>query len=415
MKDASKTKEKLEGWILSRINDQWGWNENTHRAVISMSLSKDDWFNCHDVTSQLIEKQLKLELAEFLLSRGQKQTYTSGQLALYVNALLGICLKPVDFLGVNLVSKLKHMPIISEYERSLVYLTLCNAQHHLSKKKIQELLHLAQPSNNDSYFSLDTQAMATIALSCASQHHEHSYLKNDLRGPLKYFKKLQKEDGSFGNIYTTALVAQALIAAHDNGDGWKFSRTLRYIVSHYAANESSNFLTQFLALPVLNAKSLADLKDKQCTCRSDGEDETSTKDDNDIWPVINTTLPDDSTETNSTSGGIAVVLSVWTDHKTVEDPVINETIIVHISKGDTLLNALEKASDVDSRFQFTVRSTAAGPYLESLFGLENNVKRHTYWMLYTFKDQLEMASKGVGEIKPEHQDHFVFWYRKITV
>lgn len=61
-----------------------------------------------------------------------------------------------------------------------------------------------------SFYILDVQSVAVMALSCMSRKGNFSYLKSRINETTNRFKKDQNEDGSFGNIYTSALVIQVL-------------------------------------------------------------------------------------------------------------------------------------------------------------------------------------------------------------
>ncbi|GFS55217.1 uncharacterized protein TNCV_4799521 [Trichonephila clavipes] len=73
-----------------------------------------------------------------------------------------------------------------------------------------------------------------------------------------------KEDGSFGSIYSTALVTQALMSVNDTLE-WKPNVTFQFLKSHQQDDGSfGDFLATYYILPALSGRSLLHLRNTRC-------------------------------------------------------------------------------------------------------------------------------------------------------
>ncbi|GFQ69562.1 uncharacterized protein CG3556, partial [Trichonephila clavata] len=194
-------------WIKKQRNPAWGWGENTHRAITALYLGQGVNFNGTNLEEDLTAKQLELRMSTAIL-RNETELITPTQLAMYINALLVICHDPRNFYGFDLVADLqKQVDNSINTTHLLPYLALCNAKEKLSDDAIDKLINVLESSSNHSFLT-DVQAMALMALSCAGNTSKISEFKENITHATDRLKKYQNEDGSFGNIYTTALVMQ---------------------------------------------------------------------------------------------------------------------------------------------------------------------------------------------------------------
>ncbi|KAF8763470.1 hypothetical protein HNY73_021654 [Argiope bruennichi] len=124
--------------------------------------------------------------------------------------------------------------------------------------EVQTLASLLRPKKYIIFYFFilkDVQAAAVMALSCirANQQDDSnsSSLYTDYEEALKKLKQLQLEDGSFGNIYTTAIVTQALLSAgEEKSKDWKLEAAVNHLM-RYLNSSSVDFLATYLILPIL--------------------------------------------------------------------------------------------------------------------------------------------------------------------
>ncbi|KAF8763477.1 Cobalamin binding intrinsic factor like protein [Argiope bruennichi] len=190
---------------------------------------------------------------------------------MFINALLVTCHNPRQFYGNDLVKRLKEqVEKPDNFTHPLAYLTLCNANEPWPLKARSDLNSILN-TDSEYPFVKDLQAMAIMALSCEanrSRNIDH-ILKNTTlsfyKETIQQFLKLQATDGSFGNVYTTALITQALLSSGQEQSGdWKLNSTIKYLMKQVNSS-SANFLAIYLTLPILNGKSLMDISNVNCS------------------------------------------------------------------------------------------------------------------------------------------------------
>ncbi|GIY78849.1 uncharacterized protein CG3556 [Caerostris extrusa] len=206
---------RYRGWLKKKRSASWGWRDYTSRAVVALYLASDANFNGTILEEELMAKQTELKTAVALL----RSSLTNSELSMFINSLLVTCHNPRKFYGINLVTRLKEQVKESKgFTHPLSYLALCNAQESWPQKAISDLNNIFNSSSNYP-FIIDLQAMAIIAISCnvnKSGDVGELFLSETLtlyENIVNYFMELQLEDGSFGNVYTTALITHALISS----------------------------------------------------------------------------------------------------------------------------------------------------------------------------------------------------------
>ncbi|XP_076372884.1 uncharacterized protein CG3556-like [Tachypleus tridentatus] len=260
--------ERGKSWLLSKRDERGGLGEQTHRAVTILYLTDHAHFTKGDLSSELMVKEMELQLAVALWRSLDPagETLSAGRLALYVNGLLATCRKPRNYFATDLTETLMEYNFTaSEFAYALVSLALCNAGRTLSEERIVHLLGEIQPKPG-AHFWTDTQALIVMALSCVTRKESNGYIESNVSTVLEHFKEIQKPDGSFGNVYTSGLVVQALLAARDNGNSWDFNQALGYLLSQQQPDGSfGDLLATYFVLPALACQSLVDLGDINCT------------------------------------------------------------------------------------------------------------------------------------------------------
>ncbi|PRD23254.1 UNVERIFIED_CONTAM: hypothetical protein NCL1_46899 [Trichonephila clavipes] len=138
--------------------------------------------------------------------------------------------------------------------------------------------------------SHDLQAMAILALSCKIDQSNYSNNSRELmnltlyHSSVEHFKQTQLQDGSFGNVYTTTLITQIspqgahllqalLSSGQESATDWNLNATIKYLIKQMNSS-SVDFLSTYLTLPILNAKSLMDISKIDCSAnpRKHGDD-----------------------------------------------------------------------------------------------------------------------------------------------
>ncbi|GFY44192.1 uncharacterized protein CG3556 [Trichonephila inaurata madagascariensis] len=199
---------------------------------------------------------------------------------MYINALLITCQDPYNFHGFDLVKLLKdQIEVTPLMTRPVVYLALCNAEESLPINAMSDLGKVLN-SGSEYPFLLDVQAAAVMVLSCFNTDNKTDFVDMDDAGNMtdlvsfsqseyedavNNLKKFQSRDGSFGNVYTTAIVTQALLSANqENAKDWSLNNSVSHLLQHLNSS-SVDFLSTYLILPILNGKSLSDIRKTDCS------------------------------------------------------------------------------------------------------------------------------------------------------
>ncbi|XP_067133556.1 uncharacterized protein [Centruroides vittatus] len=257
-----ESRKNAISWLFSKQNEEGGWgtkdNPETHRILTTLSLSNSNYTQ-HSLSHHQGLTKLSYELTSLLTC----DTISSGQLALYINSILATCYKSYDFY--EIIRRMKHKPKVSNYERGLVSLSICIAGYRVPKEDIQHYLKMLK--NQTSNIDKDTKAIIVMALICVKRSHSYyNFLEPYIQYQLHLFKTLQNgNDSSFGNIYTSALIVQSLIAYDDGKDDWSFRNSLQYFLSQQKEDGSfGDLLATYFVLPILNGHSLLHIKNILC-------------------------------------------------------------------------------------------------------------------------------------------------------
>ncbi|XP_055943849.1 uncharacterized protein CG3556-like [Argiope bruennichi] len=330
---------RLEGirWLKQKWSAASGWQENTHRGVIALSLATEKNATGIDIEGNLMVKQLEVQALASLL-RNETDPLSANQLSMFVNALVASCQDPYNFHGYDLVKLLKEKVETSSLtNRPVSYLALCNAGETLPVNATNDLSEVLN-SDSEYPFLLDVQAAAVMAFSCvetiAHNGTNSSLIDKDYEEAIARFKKLQLEDGSFGNIYTSAIVTQALIsAAEENSKDWNLNGAVSYLMK-YLNSTSVDFLATYLILPVLNGNCLADIKSINCTVGlqrgSQGDSALDVK--NKLGPKMR------------------VQYSLYIG----DEKDIVHTLSLRVPENITLFEIMQLAEEADSKYKYTV-------------------------------------------------------------
>ncbi|XP_023243383.1 uncharacterized protein CG3556-like [Centruroides sculpturatus] len=265
-------------WLIKQRRSDWGWGKDTSRAIVTLRLSDSLNFDLNE--SQLMFKQLKLQLSGTLLTKGV-ENIEAYEIASYVHSLLAICSDPRNFQGFDLVELLKEKMEKSESINPMVALAICNSNQTFPIRQVRKLEEITLTKKNSPYLT-DTRAYAIMALWCMKNRTKSYQINFSTDETFKYNRKvrsfsaikeqlttLQNEDGSFGNLYTTAILMHALFSVDLNVSIAKdriVRKAVDYIISQQ--NQDGSFgdsLATYLILPILNRKTFVDLGKLNCS------------------------------------------------------------------------------------------------------------------------------------------------------
>nr|XP_002734140.1 PREDICTED: uncharacterized protein CG3556-like [Saccoglossus kowalevskii] len=394
---------KASEWLKSQQNDQWGW-EHTPSVILSLQLTNQTWFNRTDLGVQMNIKQLEIELLTFLSARKRVPSYGSkdelkelspGHLAYFILALHSTCHNVEDFFGHDLIRLLEHkmhnFPVDNfnnHFQYSLALLALCNTKSLVKHRYVQDVANGQDIHGGYFYDDKDTTAMVVTAMSCLAnrpQFANDTTVNSTLQRGISNLISCQHEEGSFGNVHSTALAYQALVAARVPPSKWQPDDVLSSILAEQEDDGSFNghLMTTMQVLPSLVGKHYSDINTEMCNIKEQKEEQDAIKLHN----------PNSSEDTIT----------------------VNITVIDAVNNGNTLasysVNAPPKTSlysimEGITDLTFEATDSAWGHYIQSMFGIRSDNVKQTYWAIY--KNYLETLAVGVDDYYPEDGDHVIF-------
>ncbi|XP_066107712.1 transcobalamin-1 isoform X2 [Saccopteryx bilineata] len=344
------------------------------------------------IPDQSLEKQLIQEIRDRSVL-----DLTSGQLALVILAL-GACqeanktithfhlVRQLEEKFQEEIGNMEHHgnPLTNYYQLSLDVLALCLFDGSYS---IADINNYFTPENKNFYFggqfSVDTGAMAVLALTCVKRSIVNGQTKaneEDFKNIDNYIKSLvkkilseKKENGLLGNIYSTGEAMQALFVSSTNESEWNCPQTLDTVLKEIPQGTFQRPIAAAQVLPALRGKTYLDINKNSSGLSGSGSFNIST---HEPLPV----------EPTSSSSFISVNYTVKT----------NTTYFtrVTVSNGSVFLDVMEEAQKInETAFRFTFVESAWGPYITSVQGLEASNTDRTYWELLNKGKSLD---QGVG-------------------
>ncbi|XP_026577138.1 gastric intrinsic factor-like [Pseudonaja textilis] len=326
---------------------------------------------------------------------------TSGKVALYVLALRSACQNPADVTTpekhVNLVQvleektkeEIKHIqttgtPKTTYYQLALDTLALCVEKSPELERAATALAKevLANSFQLKGHFSVDTAAVATLALFCVYEEKispQQSKFTGTIRAALALATKdilnEQQSNGLLGNIYSTGLAMQALSVTSEfySANAWNCPKTLNEVLSKITEGAfSTPSAAASQILPSLVGKTYLDVRDLTCSS------ETVTV----HYTVINKLI----------------------------GPHFNYSTTVQVPKGSVLLTVLKAAQKLNAKeFSFQTEETSWGPMVTSINGVQGSTNEKTYWQFLSGKTPLE---QGVGSYKPKDKEEIMAMFSR---
>ncbi|XP_059974554.1 transcobalamin-2 isoform X3 [Mesoplodon densirostris] len=286
---------------------------------------------------------LKLSYQQSLLSNDNSDSEAKpsmGQLALYLLALRANC----EFVGGR-----KGGRLVSQLKRFL----------------------------EDEKGAIDTLAMAGLAFSCLELSNLNPNQRNRstvaLRRVQEKILKAQTPEGHFGNVYSTPLALQLLMASLrptvELGTACLKAKAALLASLQHKAFQNPLMISQLL--PILNQKSYVDLISPDCEApRVLLEPATETPSQTQVPEFIHVTLK---------------VSSIFSSYR--------HSVSVPVSS--SLEDVLKKAQE-HSRFRYGTQASLSGPYLTSVMGKKAGERE--FWQLLRAPDTPLL--QGIADYRP---------------
>ncbi|XP_053135670.1 transcobalamin-2 [Hemicordylus capensis] len=338
----------------------------------------------------------------------QEQPNT-GLLALYLLALRAAChnMETVD--GRGLVTQLKlHLhkekqqigpedssrPITSYYQYGLGVLALCVHNKQVDAHVIRKLLNAEKHDKfkHDDKLSVDTEAMAGLAFFCLGKSTFYSQqLLEDLgqavqRVKQKIFESWDENPDAFGNIYSSPLAVQFLIAEGTSKDKPECSRAVGALLESLERGGFRNTLVGSQLLPALNGRSYVDIASMECKV------ETGT------GHLEVNSLP---LEPGATGQGVQSI----TVHLMVKRPPRRMLLyngLLQVPLGSSLLDVLKAAERGLKPFTFETQQTLSGPLLTAVMGVKAQPGERHYWKLLRYPNT--KLEQGIADYIPADRE-----------
>ncbi|XP_068419304.1 transcobalamin-2 isoform X1 [Eschrichtius robustus] len=340
---------------------------------------------------------LKLSYQQSLLSNDNSDSEAKpsmGQLALYLLALRANCEFVGGRKGGRLVSQLKRFledekgaighnhqghPHTSYYQYGLGILALCVHQKRVHDSVVGKLLYAVEYEQHpqQDHFPVDTLAMAGLAFSCLELSNLNPNQRNRITVALgrvqEKILKAQTPEGHIGNVYSTPLALQLLMASLrrtvELGTACLKAKAALLASLQHKAFQNPLMISQLL--PILNQKSYVDLISPDCLApRVLLEPATETPSQTQVPELIHVTLK---------------VSSIFPSYRhSVSVPV-----------GSSLEDVLKKAQE-HSRFRYGTQASLSGPYLTSVMGKKAGERE--FWQLLRAPDTPLL--QGIADYRP---------------
>ncbi|RMB98119.1 hypothetical protein DUI87_25597 [Hirundo rustica rustica] len=355
---ATATHDHLVQELLQRMEKSVKLDEPPNPSILLA-------MNLAGATHGHIHRWLLREIKKNAVERARTDM-TSGEVALYILALLSSCQNPrcVHAMGktINLIPILKqkmneeiNKKVITWYGESLDILALCLLKEYDNQDAVgavaKELL------NTGSSLCVDTQAMAVLALVCAYNHTDKQHLIHDALKAVtnNLLDEQKKGNGTIGNIYSMGLALQALETSSEFYAPRKWDRAQAFSVVYNHSYQQ----------PMAMAQVLPPLVDKS---------------------YLN-------------AAPITVQFSITNTLKNY----FHYSTSVCVPDNSTLLDVMKVArSEKPDIFCFKTEHKSRGPYVTSIHGLAGNTTKRTYWQFFSCWSPLQ---EGVGTYKPKNWEH----------
>ncbi|XP_023233388.1 uncharacterized protein CG3556-like isoform X2 [Centruroides sculpturatus] len=380
--------KKAAEWILKQRKQNGNWGENTPKAIIALFLANKLNFSVENLENEVILKSLEVQILSNLI---RNATNSYNKMIQYIHGRLATCRNPYNFNGYNLIKALNDKMSEDVYINPSAYLALCNAGYNISAKNIEKLF--VMNITLDTMYNVDATALKILAMICIYEKSKNEHLQHFINANLNAIKSLQNPDGSFGNVYTTALVVQALIASNKFND-LNFTKTVMYILDQQLPSGSfGDILATYLILPILSHKTLLDLSKVSCSYTKDEKPRNVT-----IY-------------SKNYRGKNRISYSVWIG----DEGSITHSIHLLVPNSITLYEIMQVAQDLDKSFKFKWNYLNGKRHVYCINSIINNPENEKYWVLYKRRNNQKLLtiSEDINRVYATEGDDFIFWYQTL--
>ncbi|XP_042903054.1 uncharacterized protein CG3556 isoform X3 [Parasteatoda tepidariorum] len=372
-------------WILHIRQPDYGWKENTHRAIIALVVS--NWENFVSTSERLLmEHQLEVEISRSLLRNSSFPVYPNN-LALFIHALIATNRNPRNFHNIDLVARL--IDLVRGYEQTthpFILLALCNAKSF--EPRNTHVLEYYLRHNQNSRKSMEYKALALQAYECAGSQNikiNDSVVFENRR----FLISQQYPDGSFGNVYTTALIVQALASAPHLS--WNKKGALDYLRKQSLTEV--NMVSTYLIQLALNAERIKFIKD------------------------IHPELIMERAETKK-----AEKFFIQYSLRVGRYPNVHHTITINVPPNSNFFEVMKLSSANDPKYNFSYyMDKNKEPSIYAISDVPNDAEENLYWRLCVQTDinhdrhtsTVKTFQRSPIHLLPKEKDHVVYWYMDI--
>ncbi|XP_023230690.1 uncharacterized protein CG3556-like [Centruroides sculpturatus] len=354
--------EKGINWLKKEREQNCGWKD-TARAIVALFLTVEE-FDKYE--KELMAKEF--DLAVFLQLRNINSLLVE-EMALNINAMIAACRNPkyyynIDFIQLML-NRIRHQAHISS---PLIPLVFCNANVSEARDYHDTLISFMNLDGPEPRYA-DLKVFSALAIECIYQEEEHKHHRYS-SNTLKSQKELQSSDGSFGNIYLTALTVQLALATGDLSE--EIENAIKYLISKQLEDGSfGNMMTTYFVLPILAGKTLIDLKYTKC------EEEECRK------PASYSVDLDPNVKLES------VLFQLMLDEK----KEATRSIVVKVPSQSKFLEVMKVAASRDAAYRFEYSGDEGKEVVHSIGGKYNDPELQKYWELFMHdKEQTRLMS-----------------------
>ncbi|XP_040271938.1 transcobalamin-2 [Bufo bufo] len=278
---------------------------------------------------------------------------------------------------------LNNKPLSNYYQYSLGILAMCINDKFIDRHVIHKLV-LAEEQNKFGHgesVSVDTEAMAGIALLCVKRFNNYPrelvmHIKKSVKSIKDKIVASQNTEGELGNLYSTPLALQFLLALGGRKDKDICSKAITALMDGLKEGKFSNPMMMSQLLPVLFQKSYLDVANVDCQNTISN-------------PLL---IPSSPTLHDVVVGEEFIHVRLI-----VEGQNFNE--MIEVPSRSSLLDIMKTAQKLNSKFSFEIKNTLHGPFLTTV----NNVAG--YWQL--LKEPNISLTQGIADYRPENGETII--------
>ncbi|XP_035214819.1 uncharacterized protein CG3556-like isoform X2 [Stegodyphus dumicola] len=382
-------------WLLRQRKQDFSWGSSTSRAIVALSLA-DEVIQVEPQELQLMKKQLNILLSIELMKNEKNRKLSLGRLAQYINALYATCQDPRYFQGINLIKKLRSDTRLAraknDFSLPIVFLTLCLAEE-CEEKDLDSLVGILK-MNGD---KLDLKSISLMAMSCITELHGFRHRRSEFLHYLRDFQ-YKLEAIAVNDIYTRALILQALLSGDKNSYDSSIINSTSLLRLQREDGSFGDILATYYVIPALLNENLQSLKHRKCEHEDVVGDDFLGSYAEDSGPVIKITY------------------SLWIENGNDVDV---HSMEIEFKGNKSFYDIMKMAKKRNHLYRFLFYESDDTKAVYSIAGIPDDPEKGKYWVLYVSnasvitknKKHLQKITKGIDKTFPSNNNHFVFWWK----